>query len=83
MSFFQMQTSADIKEVITTNDATIIGVLLAVVITFGLAVFYLFKANQTMYKEHISELKKSNDQLVLMNNSYNEIIKIIEIQNKK
>lgn len=67
-----LQTTNDLKEVITTNDATVTGILIAVVLAFGATIIYLFKQNQTLYKEYISELRASNDTLVKVNSSYNE-----------
>ena len=44
-----------LKEVISTNDATIIGVLIVFVIAFGTVIYYLFKTNQEMQKKNADE----------------------------
>lgn len=77
-----LQSVTDIKSIVSTDNATITGILIAVVIALGLALIYLFKANQALYKEYIAELRVSNEQLVQMVNSYNEFVRIIERQNK-
>ena len=77
-----LQTVTDIKNIVATDNATITGILIAVIIALGLSLIYLFKANQSLYKEYIAELRVSNEQLVQMVNSYNEFVRIIERQNK-
>lgn len=44
-----------LKEVISTNDATIIGILIACVLAFGVVIYYLFKSNQDMQKKNSDE----------------------------
>lgn len=79
-----LQTATDLKNIIATNDATIVGILLAVVVAFGLAIVYLYKNVQTLNKEYISELRASNEALIKVNNSYNEFVRnMIELKNSK
>lgn len=79
-----LQTATDLKEIISTNDATIVGILIAVVVAFGLAIIYLYKNVQILNKEYISELRASNEALIKVNNSYNEFVRnMIELRNSK
>ena len=63
-----------IHEVVSWNDATITGVLILFVLAFGCVIVYLFKTNQTLYKEFIIELKASNEALLKVNNFQNEFV---------
>ena len=57
-----LQVSTDqIKEIISTNDATTTGVLIAITIAFGATIIYLFKQNQKVHSEFILNLKESNE----------------------
>ena len=79
-----LQTAADLHNVITTNDATIIGTLIVVSITFGATIVYLYKNIQSINKEYIAELRASNEALIKVNNSYNEFVRnMIELRTKK
>jgi hypothetical protein len=79
-----LQTTADLHEVVSTNDATVVGVLMAVVIAFGAVIVYQFKTYQVLNKEFIAELKISNAELVKMNNSYNQFVSnMIELEKRK
>lgn len=79
-----LQTVTDLKNIVSTNDATITGILIAVVVAFGLAIIYLYKNVQTLNKEYISELRASNEALIKVNNSYNEFVRnMIELKNSK
>lgn len=44
-----------IHDVISWNDATITGILIACVLAFGVVIFYLYKSNQTMQKTNSAE----------------------------
>jgi predicted Holliday junction resolvase-like endonuclease len=79
-----LQTTQDLHNIISTNDATIIGILIAIVIVFATAIVYLYKNVQTLNKEYISELRASNEALIRVNNSYNEFVRnMIELRNGK
>lgn len=79
-----LQTTTDLHNVISTNDATIVGILIAIVIAFGATIVYLYKNVQTLNKEYISELRASNEALIRVNNSYNEFVRnMIELRNVK
>lgn len=64
-----LQTTTDLKDVITTNDATVTGILIAVVLAFGATIIYLFKQNQSLHRDFISELKESNNTLITLNSN--------------
>jgi len=78
-----MQSASDLKEVISTNDATIQGLLIAVVIALGAAVIYLYNQVRNLQKEYVDQLIKNNEMLVKVNNQYNEYINLIDKNLKK
>lgn len=79
-----LQTTTDLHNVISTNDATITGILIAVVLAFGFTIVYLYKNVQSLNKEYIAELRASNEALIKVNNSYNEFVRnMIELRNGK
>lgn len=88
MIFLQVST-ADVKSIVSTNDATVTGILIAVVIALGVAITYLFRQNQQLHKDYIAELKATTETLLKMNVSNNEIAQkfhdfardLIEIKN--
>jgi hypothetical protein len=67
-------STQQIHEVISWNDATVIGILIAFILAFGLVIIFLFKTNQTLYKEFIIELKANNEALIKVNNFQNEFV---------
>lgn len=78
-----LQTTADLKEIVATNDATVTGILIAITIAFGVTIVYLYKNVQTLNKEHMNELRAFNETLLKVNNSYNEFVKnMIELKSK-
>ena len=78
-----LQTTADLKEIVATNDATVTGILIAITIAFGVTIVYLYKNVQTHNKEHMNELRAFNETLLKVNNSYNEFVKnMIELKSK-
>lgn len=79
-----MNNVTDLQNVISTNDATIVGILIAVALALGATVIYLYKNVQTLNKDFINELKANNETLLKVNNSYNEFTRnILELMNKK
>ena len=66
------QTTREITEVLSTNDATIVGVLIAVCLALGGAVIYLYKSVQTLNKDFIKELKENQTILIEMTKKYHE-----------
>lgn len=57
-----LQTTEQIHNVLTWNDATIPGILIAVVLAFGSVIYYLFKTNQEMNKNHTATIKTLYDE---------------------
>jgi hypothetical protein len=70
--FLLYQSTRDLTEVISTNDATIVGVLIAVCLALGGAVIYLYKSVQTLNKDFIKELKENQTILIEMTKKYHE-----------
>lgn len=89
-----LQTTEQIHNVLTWNDATIPGILIAFVLAFGSVIYYLFKTNQdmnkahnakieTLYQQHITEIKSFNELLVKVNNMYYDSIRnLVDLQKK-
>ena len=78
-----LQTVSDLKDIVTTNNATTTGVLIAVAVAFGITIIYLFKNIQSLNKEHMVELRSFNETLLKVNNSYNDFVKnMVELKNK-
>lgn len=87
-------STQQIHEVISWNDATIAGILIAVALAAIFGVYYLFKVNQEqakthadriekIYKEHIAEVKGFNDLLIKINNQYYDSIRnLVDLQKK-
>lgn len=73
----------DLQKVVATNDATVTGILIAVVLAFGITIIYLYKNIQTLNKDHMNELRSFNETLLKVNNSYNEFVKnMVELKGK-
>jgi hypothetical protein len=73
----------DLQKVVATNDATVTGILIAVVLAFGVTIIYLYKNIQTLNKDHMNELRSFNETLLKVNNSYNEFVKnMVELKGK-
>lgn len=66
------QSTREITEVLSTNDATIVGVLIAVCLALGGAVIYLYKSVQSLNKDFIKELKENQTILIEMTKKYHE-----------
>jgi hypothetical protein len=66
------QSTREISEVLSTNDATIVGVLIAVCLALGGAVIYLYKSVQSLNKDFIKELKDNQTILIEMTKKYHE-----------
>jgi hypothetical protein len=70
--FLLYQSTRDLTEVISTNDATIVGVLIAVCLALGGAVIYLYKSVQALNKDFVKELKETQSILIEMTKKYHE-----------
>jgi len=76
-----LQTAEQIHDVITWNDATITGILIAIILAFGVTIVYLNKNIEKLNREHMDELRRFNETLLKVNNSYNEFVRnMIEIR---
>lgn len=53
-----LQTTEQVHNILTWNDATIPGILIAIVLAFGSVIYYLFKTNQEMNKNHTTEVQR-------------------------
>lgn len=90
----RLQTTEQIHDVLTWNDATIPGILISFVLAFGSVIYFLFKKNQEMnethkakiealYQQHITEIKSFNELLVKVNNMYYDSIRnLVDLQKK-
>jgi len=76
-----LQTTAQLHEVISWNDATIVGILIAIILAFGMTIIYLYKNVERLNKDHMTELRQFNETLIKVNNSYNDFVKnMIELK---
>jgi len=53
-----MITPEEVKTVLSYNDATIAGLLIALAIAFGLVIYYLFKVNQDILKTSATDRER-------------------------
>lgn len=53
-----LQTTEQIHNVLTWNDATIPGILIAIVLVCGSVIYYMFKINQEINKVHTARIEK-------------------------
>lgn len=86
---YYYQNVPDFNDVIRTNDATIQGILLGVIIALCTALIYIYKEkssererllseNNKLRTEYISALKDFNAQLIVVNKSYSEAINFLK-----
>ena len=69
-----LQSTEDVKAIISTNDATVTGILLGAVLLLGSATVYLYKENKAMQKEIVAELKEFNASLIKINKQYDDFV---------
>ncbi len=88
-----LQTTGDLHDMLSISDASLAGVLITVLISFGIVIRYLFKTNQdlsrtymekfeSLNKEFVAELKASNEALIKVNNFQNEFVNNMIALNK-
>jgi len=64
----------DVKQVLSTNDATLVGALLVGIIALSAVVVFLFREYKSLNGEFKEYMKASNETLIKMNNSYNQFV---------
>jgi hypothetical protein len=78
-----LQTVEELRKIVSTNDATITGILIIIALAFGTTIIFLYKHVQELNKsyiktiqdlndKYITELKASNELLLKVHNSYND-----------
>lgn len=78
-----LQTVTDLQKIISTDNATITGILIAITLAFGITIVYLYKNIQQLNKEHMTELRNFNETLLKVNNSYNDFVKnMVELKSR-
>lgn len=55
---YYLQSVSDMKEVITTNDATIQGILIVICVVFGSTIIYLYREKNKLQAEYIKFIKE-------------------------
>lgn len=86
---FLTQTPQDVKDIISTNDATIQGILLGVIIALATALIYIYKEknaervkllaeNNKLRDQHITTLKDCNEELIKVVTMYHEAINLLK-----
>jgi Na+/melibiose symporter-like transporter len=69
-----LQSANDLQQVITTDNATVQGILIGLVIALGAATIYLYKENRSMQKDLIQQLKESQAAILEANKMYSDFI---------
>lgn len=64
----------DMQQVLSTNDATLVGALLVGIIALSAVVVFLFREYKVLNGEFKEYMKASNETLIKMNNSYNQFV---------
>lgn len=64
----------DMQQVLSTNDATLVGALLVGIIALSAVVVFLFREYKSLNGEFKEYMKASNETLIKMNNSYNQFV---------
>lgn len=64
----------NMQQILTTNDATLVGALLVGIIALSAVSVFLFREYKTLNSEFKEYMKASNETLVKMNNSYNQFV---------
>lgn len=72
--FYLLQTADDIQKVISTDNATVQGLLLGGCVIFAFTTGWLYRENKNMNKERIAELKEFNATILKINKSYDDFI---------
>lgn len=68
-----LQVSTEqVRQIVTTNDATVQGILIGVVLVLSSIVVFLYRKTETMQKEYVKELKTFNETVLKINNDYKE-----------
>jgi len=79
-----LQTATDLKEIISTNDATIVGILIAVVVVESFVIIYLYKNIQSLNEKFLTELRENSKVLIELTKSNHEFINnIVQLRNTK
>lgn len=74
---FYLQTAEDVKTIITTNDATIQGVLIGVIIGLSGALMYVYREKNQVQAEYIQSLKNYGDKMREVANQQSETLQTI------
>lgn len=68
-----LQVSTEqVRQIVTTNDATVQGILIGIVLALSTIVVFLYRKTETMQKEYIKELKAINEMVLKINNDQKE-----------
>lgn len=68
-----LQVSTEqVRQIVTTNDATVQGILIGAVLVLSSIVVFLYRKTETMQKEYVKELKTFNETILKINNDYKE-----------
>ena len=79
-----LQTATDLKEIISTNDATIVGILIAVVVVESIVIVYLYKSIQSLNEKFLNEIRETNKVMIELTKSNHDFINnIVQIRNTK
>ena len=69
-----LQNADDVQKIITTNDATVQGILIGICLALGASTIYLYKETKRMQAEYVKELKEFNQSILKINKQYDDFI---------
>lgn len=72
------QTAQDVKDLISTNDATIQGILIAIILALGSALIALYREKNKLQKEYVDTIKEYAENLRQVIESNRETMSIVE-----
>lgn len=67
-----LETASELHTILSINDVTIIGVLLAVIIALGYTIRHLYHKTQEQHKEYIDELRANNKTFIEITEKYTQ-----------
>ena len=79
-----MLSAIPTQELLNTDDATLMGVLLVGIVALSAVIVFLFREYKSLNGEFKEYMKASNETLVKMNNSYNQFVSnMIELKKSR
>lgn len=77
-SVYIFQSVNEIKDVLATNDATIQGILIAIILALGSALIFLYREKNQLQKEYVLTIKEYAENLRQVIDSNRETLQMME-----